>query len=381
MKTKLISAVVISVCVLLFSSQAIVEAESFRHDLPQVITVNESFSDTVSRVLPSVCMVISKVVVSTLPPIRRPEEKEKKEKKDNIPPFALDDPKNPTRPAPSSMMGTCFIVLYKNEKFVITNHHVVDSTENVTTKVRFYGTFKAYPAIIVGKDQLSDIAILKMGTPEGQAIIESINELQLGNSSNVRQGDDAWAIGHPMGQEWSVSRGIVSYIGRRTNNIRQELIQSDVAINTGNSGGPLLNTKGEVIGVNTFIISAKKGGGGQVGVNFSVTSNLTKRIIEQVIDTGSVKRAKIGIMFEVDYDEGLFVIKDLEPGGPAADAGIKAEDQIIKINGYDIYLMEDMGKAFDDVLPGDEIEVVILRGDETFKIIVKTAEIVVVEGH
>ena len=103
--------------------------------------------------------------------------------------------------------------------------------------------------------------------------------------------------------------------------------------------------------------------------------------MKQLIDTGSVKRAKIGIMFEVDYDEGLFVIKDLEPGGPAADAGIKAEDLIIKINGYDIYLMEDMGKAFDDVLPGDEIEVVILRGDEIFKIIVKTAEVVVVEGH
>ena len=70
--------------------------------------------------------------------------------------------------------------------------------------------------------------------------------------------------------------------------------------------------------------------------------------------------------FEIDYDEGLFVIKDLEPGGPAADAGIKAEDLIIKINGYDIYLMEDMGKAFDDVLPGDEIEVVILRGDQSW---------------
>ena len=184
-----------------------------------------------------------------------------------------------------------------------------------------------------------------------------------------------------MQQEWSVSKGIISYVGRRTNSIRQELIQSDVAINTGNSGGPLLNIKGEVIGVNTFIISSKRSGG-QVGVNFSVTSNLTKRVMEQLIDTGIIKRAKIGIIFEIDYDRGLFVIKELEAKSPAEKAGIKPEDLIIKINGRDIYLIDDIGKAFDYVLPGDEVEVVILRGDEIFEIIIKTTKVVVInDGH
>ena len=221
MKTKFIPAIVISLWILLFSAHA----------------VAESFSDTVSKVLPSVCMVISKVVVS----IRENDtsaEDGRGHGRDNISPPSSenddDDQPPPSqydpRPSPNTSMGTCFIVSYKNEKFVITNHHVVDSTDIVTTKIRFYGNFKTYPATIVGKDEKTDIAVLKMTTPEGQDIIENIDDLQWGNSNKMRPGDDAWAVGHPMQQEWSVSRGIISYVGRRTNNIRQELIQSDVAI-------------------------------------------------------------------------------------------------------------------------------------------------------
>ena len=220
---------------------------------------------------------------------------------------------------------------------------------------------------------MSDIAVLKMDTLEGQTIIRDIRGLQWGNSNNVRQGDDAWAVGHPMQQIWSVSKGIISYIGRRIHNIRQELIQSDVAINSGNSGGPLLNMKGEVIGVNTFIASRQNGG--QLGVNFSVTSNLAKRVMKQLIDTGVVKHPKIGVLFQIDHDKGLFIIKAVEPGSPTEAAGIQDDDLIVKINGHDIYLIDDMGKALDHVLPGDEIEIVILRGDEIIKRIVKTTKI------
>ena len=348
MKTKLISAIVIGLCVLLFSTQAI--AESFANDSTHAITVTESFSDIVNRVLPSVCMVINTP-----------------EKEENLP-FLNNQ-------SPSGSMGTCFIVSYKNKKFVITNHHVVvDSIKNKnTTKIIFYGNYKTYSAILVGKDKMSDIAVLKMDTLEGQTIIRDIRGLQWGNSNNVRQGDDAWAVGHPMQQIWSVSKGIISYIGRRIHNIRQELIQSDVAINSGNSGGPLLNMKGEVIGVNTFIASRQNGG--QLGVNFSVTSNLAKRVMKQLIDTGVVKSPKIGVLFQIDHDKGLFIIKAVEPGSPTEAAGIQDDDLIVKINGHDIYLIDDMGKALDHVLPGDEIEIVILRGDEIIKRIVKTTKI------
>jgi len=355
MKIKFIPAIVISLWILLFSAHA----------------VAESFSDTVSRVLPSVCMVTSKVIVS----IRKTDSPAEEENQDDdqlpVPPSEY------TPRPPAKSMGTCFIVSYKNEKFVITNHHVVDSSDDIVAiKIRFYGNFKTYPAIIVGKDKKTDIAVLKVVTPEGQAIIENISELQWGNSNNMRPGDDAWAVGHPMRQEWSVSRGIISYIGRRTNNIRQELIQSDVAINSGNSGGPLLNMKGEVIGVNTFIISSSQSGGGQIGVNFSVTSNMTKYVMEQLIDIGLVKRAKIGVLFQIDYDRGLFVIKELEVGSPAEAAGIMPEDLIVTINGRAIFLIDDIGKAFDHILPGDEVEVIILRGDEILKIIIKATELV-----
>ena len=364
MKTKFIPAIVISLWILLFSAHA----------------VAESFSDTVSRVLPSVCMVKNKVIIS-IREIDSPADDGRGHGQDNIPPSASendddgdDDQPPPSqydpRPSPNTTMGTCFIVSYKDEKFVITNHHVVDSTDIVTTKIRFYGNFKTYPATIVGKDEKTDIAVLKMTTPEGQDIIENIDDLQWGNSNKMRPGDDAWAVGHPMQQEWSVSRGIISYVGRRTNNIRQELIQSDVAINSGNSGGPLLNMKGEVIGVNTFIFSSSQSGGGQIGVNFSVTSNLTKRVMEQLIDTGIVKRGRIGVLFQIDYDKGLFIIKELEVGGPAEAAGIKPEDLIVTINGRAIFLIDDIGKAFDHVLPGDEVEVIILRGNEILKFII-----------
>jgi S1-C subfamily serine protease len=132
--------------------------------------------------------------------------------------------------------------------------------------------------------------------------------------------------------------------------------------------------KGEVIGVNTFIVSPSPGAG-SIGVNFSVTSNATKHVVEQLVDTGSVKRAKIGLLFEIDYDKGLFVIKELEPGSPGEIADIRPEDLIIKINGRNIYSIDDLGKALDYVLPGDEIEIVILRGDEILFKVVKTIEV------
>ena len=114
----------------------------------------------------------------------------------------------------------------------ISKKYIEDSIKNKnTTKIIFYGNYRTYSAILVGKDKMSDIAVLKMDTLEGQTIIRDIRGLQWGNSNNVRQGDDAWAVGHPMQQIWSVSKGIISYIGRRIHNIRQELIQSDFAIN------------------------------------------------------------------------------------------------------------------------------------------------------
>ncbi len=293
--------------------------------------------------------------------------------------FLKKDQSNHERPAPgpelnpnAGSMGTCFIVSYKDRKFVITNQHVVGMIENGISRVIFYGSFKTYLATIIGLDKISDIAVLEMSTTEGQRVIENIKSLLWANSNNVQQGESVWAVGHPMSQAFTVTRGIVSYRGRRNNSTWQELIQSDVAINSGNSGGPLLNLKGQIIGVNSFIISPS---GGQIGVNFSVTSNLAKRVVEQLIDTGVVKRAKMGLMFAPDFDRGLFVVVKLESGSPSEAADIRENDFLIKINGITINMIDDIGKALDLVLPGDEIEVIILRGDKLIVKVVKTVAI------
>jgi len=355
MLTKLMP-VVVSLWVLLFSTQV----------------VAEPFTDTVKRVVPSVCMVTTNSVSSIV------NDKNQKDSPPNgqqnpFDDFLKKDQSQHIAPDPNAgSMGTCFVVSYKDKKFVITNTHVVGLIKDGISKVIFYGSFKTYPATIIGLDKISDIAVLEMSTTEGQRVIENIKSLLWANSNNVQQGEDIWAIGHPMQQPFSVTKGIVSYKGRRNNNTWQELIQSDVAINSGNSGGPLLNLEGEIIGVNSFIITPA---GGQIGVNFSVTSNLAKRVVEQLIDTGVVKRAKMGLMFGANSDRGLFVVTELEPEGPSKEADIQENDFLIKINGITINIIDDIGKALDPVLPGEEIEVVILRGDKLIVKVVKTVAI------
>ena len=363
MLTKLMP-VVVSLWVLLFSTQVIAE----------------TFTDTVKRVVPSVCMVTSAPIpVIAVDKDQKTVPPQTDEQQNPFEDFLDRDQSNHDLPGPApdpnaGSMGTCFVVSYGDKKVVVTNQHVVGVIKDGINKVIFYGSFKNYPATLIAVDKISDIAVLEMSTTEGQRVIESIKSLLWANSNNVLQGEDIWAVGHPMQQAFTVTRGIVSYRGRRNNSTWQELIQSDVAINSGNSGGPLLNMAGEVIGVNSFIISPS-GSPGQVGVNFSVTSNLAKRVVEQLIDIGFVKRAKMGLMFAPDHDRGLFVVTDLEPGSPSEKAGIKEKDFLIKINGIDIKLVDDVGVAFDLVLPGEEIEVIILRGNELIVKVVKTVAI------
>ena len=359
--------VVVSLWVLLFSTQVIAE----------------QFTDTVKRVVPSVCIVTSSAPVPAIT-----DNKEQKivppgsEQQNPFEDFLKKDQSNHERPGPpqgppnpnAGSMGTCFVVSYNDRKVVVTNQHVVGVIKDGITKVIFHGSFKHYPATIIAVDKISDIAVLGMTTTEGQRVIESLESLLWANSDNVQQGEDIWAVGHPMQQMFTVTRGIVSYRGRRNNSTWQELIQSDVAINSGNSGGPLLNLEGEVIGVNSFIISPGQNAG-QVGVNFSVTSNLAKRVVEQLIDTGTVKRAKMGVMFAPNFEHGLFYVVKIEPGSPSEAADIQENDFLIKINDIDINIIDDIGKAFDLVLPGDEIEVTILRGNELIVKVVKTVAI------
>ena len=324
-----------------------------------------SFKDVVKNTIDSVCLVEfsqeTVVIDSNGNNLdENPFEKFKKRPQPIEPPvFKFKKPQSYNRNQTSNGVGTCFVVSINNIKYLITNDHVANSAPNTALYIGFKNNLKHHRAIIVGTDKVSDIAVLKMETTEGQTILEKLTPLKFGNSDHVVQGEQVIAIGHPLGQEWSITQGIVSSVKKRIANTWQEVIQSDVSINQGNSGGPLLDANSNVIGINSFILSPNHTG--SIGVNFSVTSNRAVSIINTLIEKGKVKRGKLGLAFILDKTTGLVIINGVEEGGPMALAGFRKSDIIQKINGVVINRPEDLGKAMDDVRPLAEIEVQILR--------------------
>jgi len=275
----------------------------------------------------------------------------------------------------TSGTGSCFIIKILNEKYIITNNHVVSGQANQShiIYVYFYDNLKQYEAKVVGTDKLSDIAVLKMKTPEGSDLLNKIKALEFGNSDNTDQGEPVFAIGHPVGQEWTVTQGIISAVKKRTSNTWQEVIQTDVSINPGNSGGPLFNQNGKVIGINSFIMSS--GRAGSIGINFSVTSNSADSIIKKIIKYGKISRGRIGIAMSVDKSNGTVIVKQIQPGGPMDKAGFKAGDILEKINNHIINNITDVGKALDGVEPNQKIDILVLRGQENILQAIVTDEL------
>ena len=184
----------------------------------------------VGDVTPSVCKVIgykTNEPKTTPPGDNNPLQKYLKKPSGLMP--AQDKPDNDPRG-----FGSCFVIKYKDGLYLITNQHVIEKAGKI--KVQFYGRLKHYSAVLIGDDKLSDIAVLMMSDTEGQHVLEDIKPIRWGDSSKLVAGQTVIAIGHPLGQDWSISKGIVSYAGRRLQNTWQEVIQTDVSINTGNFG-------------------------------------------------------------------------------------------------------------------------------------------------
>ncbi len=324
-----------------------------------------SFKDVVKKSIDSVCVVEfsqNTVVIDSKGNNldENPFEKFKQLPNSSKPPvFKFKKPQAYTPAQISNGVGTCFVVSINNTKYLITNDHVANSAPNTTLYISFTNNLKQQRATIVGTDKVSDIAVLRMDTTEGQAILNELAPLEFGDSDHVVQGEQVIAIGHPLGQQWSITQGIVSSVKKRITNTWQEVIQSDVSINQGNSGGPLLDSSGKVIGINSFILSP--GRTGSIGINFSVTSNRAISIINTLIEKGQVKRGKLGLAFVLDKSSGLVVIDAVEDGGPMSLAGFRKGDVIQKINGFFIKRPEDLGKAMDDVEPLQKIDVQVLR--------------------
>ena len=243
--------------------------------------------------------------------------------------------------------------VYDTDGHIVTNDHVVDGAQSIS--VRFWNG-KSYSARVVGTDQSTDLAVIKVDAPSSV-----LHPLQVGDSSALQVGDGVVAIGSPFGLEETVTSGIVSALHRAItapNNFTiNDSIQTDAAINHGNSGGPLLNAQGQVIGVNAQI---KSDSGGNEGVGFASPSNTVRSIASQLISSGKVEHAYLGV--SINAAASTARIAEIRPSTPAENAGLKAGDVVVEVNGNTIASGDDLTRAIDAHKPGDKITLTYKRG-------------------
>ncbi len=256
-------------------------------------------------------------------------------------------------------MGTGFII--SGDGYVLTNHHVVEGADSVTVRLSDRREFKAK---VIGSDAQSDVALLKIAAT-------GLPTLRLGDSNLLRSGQWVVAIGSPFGLDHSVTAGIVSAVGRANPYADQRyvpFIQTDVAINRGNSGGPLLNTRGEVVGINSQIFSSS---GGYEGVSFAIPIDVAMNAVKQLKATGRVSRGQIGVAVEsitADKARGLglpdsrgALINNVAAGTPAEKAGLQPGDVIRSFNGVAINDSSDLPPLVGALPPGTHSKLTVLR--------------------
>lgn len=266
-------------------------------------------------------------------------------------------------------------VIIDKDGYILTNYHVVRDAKKITVKL---ADGKEYSGKIIGKDARTDLAVVKI-TPRGKLAVAN-----LGNSDNIRVGDWAIAIGSPFGLEQTVTVGVVS--AKRQNlevegNIYRDFIQTDASINRGNSGGPLVNIQGEVIGINTAIFSQM---GGSVGVGFAIPINSAKKILEPLITKGKVERGFLGV--NIDKVDDVFarqsglknksgvVVTDVMPGLAADKAGIKRGDIILEFNGEKIDSPAKLQDAVSATKPSEKTTAVVWRNNSEKTVTVVLSE-------
>ena len=271
-------------------------------------------------------------------------------------------------------LGSGFII--NDEGYVVTNNHVISGADQIT--VIFNNGIDEISAELVGTDPKTDIAVLKIDPSS-----VNIQSLNWGDSDVSRVGDIVLAIGNPLGLGGTVTSGIISSINRDIGGGPYvDFIQTDAAINRGNSGGPLFNLDGEVIGINSMIISQT---GGSVGLGFSIPSKTAKLIVEQIITFGQAKRGRLGVQIQdltqefsdsLGYDstDGAFVAS-VEPNSPAALSNIQAGDIIIEFNNQKISSFKDLPKVVAETPIGSQVVVKVWRNGEIIDIDVKVGEL------
>jgi putative serine protease PepD len=254
--------------------------------------------------------------------------------------------------------------VYNSSGNIVTNEHVVDGASSIS--VRFWNG-KTYSASVVGTDKSTDLAVIKVDAPSSE-----LHPLSVGNSGDLQVGDGVVAIGSPFGLEETVTSGIVSALHRAIeapNNFTiNDSVQTDAAINHGNSGGPLLNAQGQVVGVNAQIRSDS---GGNEGVGFAIPSSTVRSIATQLISTGKAVHAYLGVA--IDATASTAKIASVKAATPAAQAGLKAGDVVTAVDGTSIAAGDDLTRAIDSHKPGDTITLKYRRGGSEHTVDLKLA--------
>jgi len=273
-------------------------------------------------------------------------------------------------------IGTGSGVIVSPDGYIITNNHVIEDNNQIEITTN---DNKTYEAKVIGTDPDTDIAVLKINADK------KLPYVFFGNSDATRIGEWVLAVGNPFNLNSTVTAGIISAKSRDLNKrdgVNESYIQTDAAVNRGNSGGALVNTRGELIGINTAITSVS---GGFVGYSFAVPSNVARKVFEDLIEYGDVQRGLLGVMgqaldaqyadrFEVDETEG-FYITDLEEGLGAALAGIQPGDIIKSVDGIVINKFADLSGYLASKRPGEKVSVIFKRSGEERKVDVRLEKI------
>ncbi|HEY0212856.1 MAG TPA: Do family serine endopeptidase [Paenirhodobacter sp.] len=337
----------------------------------------DSFADLAERISPSVVMITTTQTVST--PTQGSPFPEGSPFSDMFPNFPfpnMPQQNGPQQPRHSQALGSGFVI--SEDGYIVTNNHVIENADEI--QIEFYGGEKM-DAKLIGTDPKTDIALLKVEAKKPLPFVP------FANSDQSRVGDWVLAMGNPLGQGFSVSAGIISARNRELSGTYDDYLQTDAAINRGNSGGPLFNMDGQVVGVNTAILSPN---GGSIGIGFSMASNVVKKVVDQLKQFGETRRGWLGVKIQeitpemaeamgLPKPEGALVSE--VPDGPAKDAGILAGDVITNFDGGEVKNSRDLVRRVADAPVGEGVRVVVVRGGKEQTLLVKLGRRETAEGE